>query len=135
MTATLIRGDDRILDVVAKMPPPDDEPDMPFEDRDPFDLTGLDLWWTAKYRQPHGWTDPDAKAVFGPKTIGAGITVTNASGGLAEVRVTAADWAEYSGRGELIWDLQTKSVANQVVTIASGVIRVDVEADVTRATT
>jgi hypothetical protein len=71
----------------------------------PFDLTGYTLWFTAK----RAITDADADAVF-QLTNGAGITVTNAAGGLAAITPRRADTSSLTEDVRLYVDVQLSSV-------------------------
>ena len=71
----------------------------------PFDLTGYTLWFTAK----RAITDADADAVF-QLTNGAGITVTNAAGGLAAISPRRADTSSLTEDVRLYVDVQLSSV-------------------------
>lgn len=116
----LIRGDSAYLDIVSVEP-----------DGSPCDLSAASVWWTAKWSP----TDTDARAVM-QKTIGDGITLTDALEGLAEVRIDPADWDGYSGTRPLHWDLQVvvpASPVDRVVTQARGTLKVI--QDITRAVT
>lgn len=81
-----------------------------------YSLTGRSLWFTAKY----AYKDADAAAVF-QKTIGNGITVTSASGGLATVKILATDTSSLpSSKTLLVYDLQCKDPSGNIYTLASG---------------
>lgn len=114
-TLTMTRGDSTILDLVVA------------DGGTPVDLTGVSMWWTAKRRH----TDTDDQAVIA-KTVGDGIAVTNAPGGLATVTIDPDDTAGLDNSSALWWDLQVKDGAGKVRTLAAG--RLVVNADVTRAT-
>lgn len=111
----MTRGDDVTLDVTA------------VDQGQPVDLTGCDLWWTAKLRK----LDADAEAVM-QKTNepGGGITVTDQLGGIAEVAILPADTEDLASIA-LWWDLQVRDGDDKIRTLASG--RLVVNSDVTRA--
>jgi hypothetical protein len=111
-TLSMTRGDDRTLDLAVTF------------DGAPVDLSGAQLWWTAKMRH----LDTDADAVI-RKSSADGITVVDAAGGLATVAIKPEDTATLPGSNALWWDLQVKS-GGLVHTIAKG--RLVVNADVTR---
>lgn len=111
---TITRGDDVTLDIFLT------------DKGQPVDLTGAQLWWTAKRRH----IDLDSLAVI-QKTLGAGITITQPTQGKAEVALVPNDTAALESIA-LWWDLQGKDGAGKVRTLAAG--RLVVEADVTRTT-
>ena len=98
---TLTRGDDRAMALVTGI-----------------DLAGaLGVRFTARYRSD------DTTAVF-TKTLGAGIVVTDAVGGLATVTISHADWSAYTGRGALVYDVEVTTAAGKVSTVLKGGIAV-----------
>jgi hypothetical protein len=90
------------------------------------DLTGSTLRWMVKSLPG----DADAAALLS-KTNGAGITLTNASQGLATIAVAATDTAALAA-GMYWWELQGR-LAGLISTLASG--RIKLRADLVRATT
>jgi hypothetical protein len=97
------------------------------EDGEALDLTDAELWMTAKRRH----RDPDADAVF-QKTTGAGITVTDAVGGLARVDLVPGDTADLPARRvQLLFDVQVKLPGDRVLTPISGTLIVDPDVTVT----
>ncbi len=98
------------------------------EDAAAVDLTDASIWMTAKRRA----RDADAAAVF-QKTVGDGITITNAAGGLARVDLVPGDTEDLPARSiQLVYDVQVKLDDGRVLTPISGVLTV--EPDVTVAT-
>jgi hypothetical protein len=94
-------------------------------DGNPLDITGASAWFTAKRTT----SDDDLSAVF-QKTVGDGITITDAPNGIMLVRLAEADTASVTGREYLEYDLQVKDTSDGVWTVARGSLLV--EADVTR---
>lgn len=89
-------------------------------------LVGKLLTFTAKDRL----ADLDAAAIIS-KSIGAGITVDNAAGGLATVTLSPADTAGFTGPRTLLWDIQmTDTVTGDKKTLDEG--KLYVRPDVTR---
>lgn len=88
----------------------------------PVDLTGITgLWFTVK-------RSTDSAALF-QKSIGSGITVTNAAGGLARITFSPADTTSLPPRQvPLEYDLEYES-GGEVYTLARG--RLTVEPDIT----
>lgn len=97
-------------------------------DGNPLDITGAQAWFTAK----RSTTDDDVSAVF-QKTVGDGITITDAPGGIMLVRLSESDTSSVTKKEYLQYDLQVKDTGNGVWTVARGSLLV--EADVTRAST
>jgi hypothetical protein len=108
---SMYRGDDESFDVAVVD-----------RDGDVVDLTGADLRFTAK----RDVGDLDVDAVMA-KTIGAGITVTNAAGGLARIDIDAADTDTMTRGTVLVWDLQAQDNSDKVRTLASGTLRIQVD--------
>jgi predicted HD phosphohydrolase len=90
-------------------------------------ITSWTIWFTAKKRL----TDADP-GVF-QKTTPAGITITDALGGIAKIEVAAADTAPLSDDygANLYYDVKIKNAANKIKTIDSG--RLLVRTDVTKS--
>ena len=88
-----------------------------------IDLTGALLWMTAKKK----FEDNDAAAIF-QKTIGSGISITDAALGLAKVTLVANDTKAlegfFRGRINLKYDIQLKTQAGQIFTVARGKLEV-----------
>ena len=104
---------------------------VPVTDREtglPVDITGASIRFTAKHRR----SDADVDAAFVRATGGQGVTITDPTGGLAEVRLTAGDTSAFTGPVTLYWDVQLV-LAGETRTLDSG--RLYVEPDVTRAAT
>jgi hypothetical protein len=116
MNLTMVRGDTPTFDIAVKKP-----------DGTPLSLAGAQMWFTAK----KSTMDTDLAAVF-QKTIGSGITVTDATAGLAEVTLAAADTSALPSRIILEYDVQVKDVIGGVYTIARGWLTVS--GDITRST-
>lgn len=93
-----------------------------------YSLAGASMWFTAKKRI----TDADVAAVF-QKTIGSGITLTDAANGLGYIELSPADTSALSsGKQNLEFDLQLKSSAGKIYTVAFG--KLTVYPDVTLST-
>lgn len=119
---TMFRGDSRSLTVAALQP----------DGVTPQDLTGWSLWFTGKL----AILDPDMSAVF-QRTIGSGITVTDAAAGLATVALAPASTDSLMATGtatsvDLFCDLQGKDGSGDVATLATG--KITVLAEITRTT-
>jgi hypothetical protein len=98
------------------------------EDDAPLDLTDAEMWMTAKRHI----RDADADAIF-QKTVGDGITITDAEGGLATVELIPGDTSDLAARTvRLVYDVQVKLVSGRIVTPLKG--RLTVEPDVTVST-
>ena len=93
-----------------------------------FDLTGSTLFFTLKRKI----TDLDADALVQCQT-GDRLTHTNAAGGLATLRLPAADTAPMPLNIPLVADIQVKTAAGEIYTVASG--KITFSADVTLRTT
>lgn len=74
-------------------------------DGSPFDLTGYTAYFTAK----RAITDPDP-GVF-QLTLGAGITFTNAAGGLLAIQPRRADTSGLTEDARLFIDVQISQIA------------------------
>lgn len=111
---TVKRGDTTTLSVAAKK-----------GDGTAQTLVGKLLTFTAK----DSLADPDP-GVF-QKTIGAGIVVDNAAGGLATVTIAPSDTSGFTGPRTLLWDIQmTDQVTGDKKTLDEG--KLYVRPDVTR---
>jgi len=115
MNLRMYRGDTAEFRVTAK--------DI---DGNPLNLTGASAWFTAKLST----VDPDTSAVF-QKSVGDGITVTDATGGIMMIRLAEDDTSSLSGKTVLQYDVQVRDTSNGVWTVARGTLLV--EADVTVA--
>lgn len=94
-----------------------------------YNLTGASLWFTAKYTT----ADADVAAVF-QKTLADGLVITDAVNGLVTATLAPSDTSTLpDSRTILDWDLQVKTVAGSVYTVAIG--KLTVFPDVTRTTT
>lgn len=93
-----------------------------------IDLTGSTIWMTAKKE----FADTDAAAVFQKSTTGGGITITDAVNGLAKVTLVNGDTnlleGFFRGRVNLKYDIQIKTAAGQIFTVARGMLEVFEEA-------
>lgn len=82
----------------------------------PYSLVGCSIWFTAKW----AYRDLDAAAVF-QKTIGSGITVTNAPLGLATATLVAGDTSFLSAvKILLVYDIQVRTAGGLTFTVARG---------------
>jgi hypothetical protein len=117
-TITVRRGDDHRRDLTVRQP-----------NGTPYDLTGTTLWFTLKERAEDA--DP---GVFQHKTgVGTALVVTNAPGGLAAHRMTAAETAALLVGKAYRYDYQLKAADGTVATLDEG--ELVATADVTRSTT
>ena len=90
------------------------------EDEEPLDLTGAEVWMTAKRHL----RDTDAEAVF-QKSVGDGITITDDEGGLAQVDLVPGDTSGLPTRVmRLHYDVQVKTQGGRVLTPISGTLTV-----------
>jgi hypothetical protein len=92
-----------------------------------FDLTGWDAYFTVKR------LITDADPGLFQLTIGAGIAVLDAAGGILQVRPRRADTSGITDEPRLIWDLQLSQAGapDLTHTVAGGTLLVI--RDVTRA--
>jgi hypothetical protein len=79
-----------------------------------LNLTGLTIEW--------GLSRPAKTVRLLTKTVGAGLTVTNAAGGLFEARLLPADTAGMDG--EYYQEVQITDVDGNVSTIYAGAVRI-----------
>lgn len=92
----------------------------------PFDLTGATLYFTAK--QSLGEADPGLFQL----TNGAGITVTDAAGGLATIQPARDDTSGLTADWRGFWDVQvSRDGTEQTHTVLNGTLLI--VRDVTRA--
>ena len=115
---TMHRGDSLVLNIAVADP----------DTGDPVNLTGATLRLTAK----RSLKDADSDAIV-VLTTGTGITVTDASGGLAEAEIEP-DATDDLGNVTLAlaWDLQLTTTEGRVFTVASGTLTIT--PDVSRTT-
>jgi hypothetical protein len=93
-----------------------------------YSLVGCSIWFTAK----SSYSLADTGAQF-QKTIGSGITVTNAALGRFSVRISPADTSSLgNSKTLLVYDCQVKDASGNIYTIASG--NLIILPDVTRNT-
>lgn len=116
-TLILTRGDDRTLELT-----------IVDKEGAAVNLTDTYLWFTAKV----SLNDSDDEAVIFKTTGGGGITITDASGGLAEITLAPIDTINIPGRQSLtlFWDLQSKSSSDKITTLDGGTMVI--KAGVTR---
>lgn len=94
----------------------------------PLNLTGASIWFTAKRR----YSDTDADAII-QKTVGDGITVDNAAGGLAHVTLLPEDTFDLPFyRQTFRYDVKVKSSDGISAIVARG--QLTIEPAVTSAT-
>lgn len=103
----MYRGDDRALTLT-----------LTDEDGSPVDLTAAAVRFTAK----RNIIDADDAAVLS-KTVGSGVVLVNAPGGIARIDIAAADTAAFAGRVELVWDIQVTR-AGLIRTVDAGTLTV-----------
>jgi len=82
-------------------------------------LTNADLRFTAKSSA----SDADVDAIIA-KTDGAGITVTDAAGGVLAVTLSPGDTSALTVPQTLVWDLQVTDALGAVQTLAYGALRI-----------
>jgi hypothetical protein len=88
----------------------------------PVDLTGADIWFTAK-------TSPAASDVVFQKVVGQGITVADAANGTGLIELVPSDTHGLGARTvQLYFDLEVE-IAGAVYTVSVG--RLVVEPDLT----
>lgn len=118
----MTRGDSAVFEVAVAIPATayDQVPT-------PVDITGATIWFTAKRRL----ADADGSAVIA-KVTPSGVVITSAAGGLAEVRLAAADTASLEAPTTLHYDVQVRDATGQTRTVDAGLLVI--QADVTRAT-
>lgn len=87
----------------------------------PVDITSATIWFTAKA----DIDDVDASASF-QKTSASGISITDATNGKFTVTVAASDTSGLTGflyqEKRLAYDLQVKTAAGQIFTVARGAL-------------
>lgn len=115
VTRTMFRGDSLRLYLAIT------------RDGSPVDLTGGKLWMTAK-RSP---ADTDAMAVFQVSSPADGISIVDALGGLAEIRVPPEATSSLTSVTKLTYDIQLKEAVGLVTTLETGALTVNT--DITRA--
>ncbi len=81
-----------------------------------YSLVGCSIWFTAKT----AFSVADASATF-QKTVGNGITVTNAAKGRFTVRISPTDTYNLgNSKVLLVYDCQIVTASGAVYTVASG---------------
>jgi hypothetical protein len=95
---------------------------------DALDISSAYIWFTAK----NGYSESDTDAVF-QKTIGDGITVTDARLGQLDIVLSTEDTDDIVDRTNLKYDIQVKDVSGGIYTVSSGLLVV--EPDITRRVT
>lgn len=88
--------------------------------------TVLGVRFTAKRRV----SDVDADAVI-RKTVGSGVTITDAATGMIEVALVPGDTSAETAACTLLWDIQVTGAASDPHTVASGTLRVDLDVTLT----
>lgn len=117
---TIHRGDDEPLTLTVVRPDEDDVDQ-------PVDLTGATLWFTAK----NAWSDADADAVIA-LTTPTDIQITDPTGGIAIINVTADETKTLNAYTRLVYDVQMlEQGAAGPTTLVQG--KLTVSRDVTRA--
>lgn len=91
----------------------------------PVDLSGADLWFTAKRKLK----DLDIAAVA-QKTLGDGIAVTDAPAGELLVTLAPDDTDDLTKETVLYCDVQMVEASGRVTTVASGTLTVQLDATV-----
>lgn len=116
---TMYRGDTFVLDAQVK------------KDGVPVNITGWKVWFTAK----RTYVEPDNVAVMRHDSDAlGGVTITDAVNGKVRVVTSPNATAGFpDGPVKLVYDLQTKDLANNIFTVETGTLTV--LPDVTRATT
>lgn len=85
-----------------------------------FNLTGGSVRMTAKW----AYTDADVAAVF-TRTIGSGISIVSASGGLTTVTIAPANTSSLPGNlVNLVYDIQVTDASDNIYTIVDGILTV-----------
>lgn len=86
----------------------------------PLNLTGLNLKWAMSI----GTISSYAKTPKLEKSLGSGITVTDAPGGLCEVEIESVDTASGNTNGinptDYYWELEAEDGASQFEVLAFG---------------
>jgi hypothetical protein len=108
------RGDTNVYDMAAKK-----------FDATVLPLTGASIWFTVKADA----SDADPGIV--QKTVGAGITVTDALLGTFQVVLSPGDTSAVTP-GRYHWDCQVKEASGRVTTVGKGAFFID--PDYTRST-
>lgn len=109
-TIKAVRGDTITLDFTVKRP----------AGGAAVDLTGATFTFTAKKKL----SDADAAALF-QKTLGSGVSVTNAANGQGRVTVAPADTTSLPDyETDLYCDLQMTEAVGTVTTVAEGILRI-----------
>jgi hypothetical protein len=121
------RGDTPDLDIVVKEPPTYEG--QPFDERSPFDLSGCDIWLTAK-RSPD---DADVDAIFQLSTDDGTITIADAINGLCTAQPLASQTSGLTKDTQGFYDVQvrTADVEPRTYTVLNG--QIVITRDITRA--
>lgn len=91
-----------------------------------YNLTGCSIRFTAKW----SYSDADGSAVFS-RTVGSGITVTNAAGGIATVALAPSNTSSLpASRTDLVYDIQVTNGSNPF-TVVQGTLSVYPDVSVT----
>lgn len=93
-----------------------------------LDLTLYSIWCTGKRQM----SDLDVDAIWQVTKAGGDITVTGTGNNIARVNVPGTFTAVLTDSAQLFYDVQIKSPANDIDTVANG--RIKIILDVTRAT-
>jgi len=136
---TVLRGDtlfflDQVYQDVATKElftlPVTNPPSQPRPGSAPFNLTGAEIWFTAKYYRP----DADNRAVWLLNTAAlGGVAITNAAIGTFSVTGPAIATVGFpDGTVSLASDIQVKDATGRLTTVEQGTLAVS--PDVTRAT-
>jgi hypothetical protein len=119
---TFARGDDRTLRGTATYP--EAIPEQDIEAGDPYPLTGLSVWFTAK----HDFSDADEDAViYATSAPGGGITVRPAPDAhVFDVEINGEDTQDLPNRDVVLHcGAQVRTGSGQVWTIARGIIVIE----------
>lgn len=92
-----------------------------------LDVSGYDIWCTAKYNKD----DTDLAALFQLTKLAGDIVVGGAGNNIATTTIPASDTIALTVDVVVFYDVQIKSVAGQVTTVAEGTLTIS--KDVTRA--
>lgn len=103
------------------------------ENDDAYDLTGATLWFTAKRRRTDADDDAIVKLYWVSGGANSGISVSDAATGVATVRMTPSQTADFVQAAHF-WDLQLADSGGTVRTVDSGILMV-MPAVTTRTTT
>lgn len=90
-------------------------------DEVPFDLTDVSATFTVKRH-----VDDDDQDAIARRTIGDGVTIDDAAGGLLTVKMAVADTDGLAIPTTFAWDLELRR-SGDVLTVASGSLTVGVD--------